>query len=368
MLRRETDGQEMMDMLLGEKEEEEVLQRFQLDSGRSEEMIFNQAIEKVERISSRFKEVRVKTQDLRVKLDGFGVPVIECAVTDEEYYFSPWAFTQMADKIGMGAAQYLKKCLKQKENDLVPLNMNRWIGKNGDKDLLLRIYDNNQVKGVLSSRYAIFNHDDVLNSMKDVLYDGQNRGYQLESFSATPDNMQLRLVDPEQVIIQRERPGGTDRSTAGMIVKNGQTGMSSISIEFMVFTFACTNGLIVADDHGVAYRRKHYAVGRERFIEEVIQTFGRFPDYVEAAREDIERARSTRLDIEKRVELFDLIKKELRCGNEMVDKIKNIMDSRWDRTAWGLPGAITEVAQELSSERQYQFENFAGNLMQRLTV
>ena len=40
----------------------------------------------------------------------------------------------------------------------------------------------------------------------------------------TPDNMQLRLVDPEKVVVQRENQNGSDRSTAGMLIRNGMTG------------------------------------------------------------------------------------------------------------------------------------------------
>ena len=62
-----------------------------------------------------------------------------------------------------------------------------------------------------------------------------------------------------------------------------------------------------------------------------------------------------------------MIKKELRCGNEMLDKIKATMENSWDRTP-GITGSDTEVAQEPPSERQYEFERFAGTLMQRLVA
>jgi len=356
------DDRQMLETLLNDVRDDRRLTRVGIDAG-SWNRVFGDVMRQVEDISSRYSDRRVKAGDVRVELTDNGVPFLYDKKRDEQLWFSPWAFAQMCDKLGMGATQYMKKCLKEGQNDLVPLNMNRWIERNRDKDLLMRLYDGDLVKGILSGRYSMFNHDEVLGSLQQALGSGR---YVLESYAITPDNMQLRLVDPEKIIVQRENQQGTDRSSIGMIVRNGMTGMSSISIEFMIFTFICTNGLIIGADKGLVYQRKHYMIGREQFIEEVTKTFERFPEYVTAAKEDVEKARQVRLDIERRVELFELIKKELRCGNEMMDKIKATMENKWDRTAWGLSGAITEVAQELPSERQYEFEKFAGDLMERL--
>lgn len=326
---------------------------------------FREAMQKAEEIESKFSEFNVRAEDLAVGLSDDGVPFLSVR-NEHQLWFSPWAFSQMTDRIGMGATQYMKKCLRQEEYDLVPLNMNRWLNRNPDKPLFLRVYEGNKLKAVLSDRYSVLNHSDVLRGLeKTVSIGGQ---FQLQSYSVTPDNMQIRVVDPGEIIVDRASPYDGDGSTAGMVIRNGLTGMSSVSIEFMLYTLVCTNGLIVVGDRGSAYSRKHYAVGREKFIEEIAATFNEFPEYATAARGGVERARQARLDIEKRVEIFDLIKKELSCGEEMVEKIKDVMDNSWERTAWGLSGAITEVAQELSVERQYVYERFAGSLMNRLAA
>ena len=127
--------------------------------------------------------------------------------------------------------------------------------------------------------------------------------YALESYLVTPDNMQLRLVDPEKVIVQRENQNGSDRSTAGMLIRNGMTGMSSVSIEFLIFTLVCTNGMVVAFDKGMVYNRKHYAIGREQFIQEVVKTFGVPGTWW--PRGEHREGETDRLDIEQRVELFE---------------------------------------------------------------
>lgn len=361
---RKRDEEQVLDSLLNDVRDDTRLTRVDVQSGDMGKA-FADALAQAEDISSRFTDRKMKVGDTRVELTDKGVPFLHDRRRDEALWFSPWAFAQFGDKLGMGATQYMKKCLKEGQPDLVPLNMNRWIEKNQEKELLVRLYDDDLMKGILSNKYAPLNHNEVLNGLGHVLSGGQ---YALESYVVTPDNMQLRLVDPEKVIVQRENQNGSDRSTAGMLIRNGMTGMSSVSIEFLIFTFVCTNGMVVGFDKGMVYNRKHYAIGREQFIQEVVKTFGGFPEYVVAARENIEKARQTRLDIEQRVELFELIKKELRCGNEMLDKIKATMENSWGRTAWGLPGAITEVAQELPSERQYEFERFAGTLMQRLVA
>lgn len=354
---------ERLDLLLGDMVEDDNAVRVKIDRDVTRKSVLD-IQEKAEDIASRFTDKFVSLGDIRIELSSDGVPYVS-GLTEDQVWFSPWAFSQISEKIGMGAASYMKKCLREGQNELVPLNMNRWISANRDKEVFVRLYDDNVLKSVLSNKYVTFDHNDLLDKMFEVVGTEQ---YLLESYVVTPDLMNVRLVDPEKLVTQREGTSGTDTSSVGMILKNGMTGMSSISVEFMIYTFACTNGLIISSDRGKMFSRKHFGIGRQDFENKIGQVLEMFPDYIASAKTGIEQARNTRIDLEQRLELYDLMKKELSCGDKMVESIKLVMDQSWDRTAWGIAGAITEVAQTLKSERQYEFERFAGVLMQRLAA
>ena len=53
---------------------------------------------------------------------------------------------------------------------------------------------------------------------------------------------------------------------------------------------------------------------------------------------------------------------------DTVNEIFEVMDTQWDANAWGIAGAITEVAQKFSADRQYQFEKYAGELVKSLAA
>ena len=116
------------------------------------------------------------------------------------------------------------------------------------------------------------------------------------------------------------------------------------------------------------YKRRHISIDREDFTEQITATLEQFPDYVEMARKDIEQARQVRISVEMRENLRKQIQKGLSVGEDTVNEIFEVMDTQWDANAWGIAGAITEVAQKFSADRQYQFEKYAGELVKSLAA
>ena len=315
-------------------------------------------------MKDRLEDVYVTGKDFQVEvwegLGGLSVPVVQFKGTRRTLPMTGWAFSQLCDRVGMGATAYMKKCLKSAQGSLVPLNVNSWLGMNGDKEFLFRVYEG-EIIAVLSEKYGVFDHAEALNCLQTALGTEDSR-YSLESYSITPDNMNVRLVDPENIIMT-DPLGKTDTSTAGIIFRNGQTGRSSISIEFMVYTFACTNGLIITKDRGVVYYRKHIQVDQEHFVQEVVNTLQTFPEYTRHVRADLEDARTRKVDLVSDRALMEKVKRDLSIGEDTLEKIVDVMVNDWDQTIWGLSGAITQVAQDFNAQRQYEFEKYAGTLV-----
>lgn len=287
-------------------------------------------------------------------------------VRGAEYWITNTAFSQLCEKSGMGVTSYMKKCLAQSYQiaSLVSENLNRWLGLQGDKKIMVRVCGDTVI-AVLSDKYGVFDHGDALDCLNKAL--GSSGQYQIEAHSLTVDTLSLRLVDTEKVVLH-DASQGRDLSTAGMLYRNGQTGLSVASVEFMIYTFACTNGLIVSEDRGVVYRRKHISIDKEDFTRQIAATLEQFPAYVAEARKDMEQARLRRLQVDEQVRLRAHLKTSLGVGEETVSEIFDVMEERWDTNAWGIAGAITEVAQKFSVTRQYQFEKYAGELVRKLML
>lgn len=275
------------------------------------------------------------------------------------FNFTGTSFSQMADRVGMGGARFLKKCVEYGHGPEAIDLMNSWLKDVSKKEFLLRIYNDTQLRGFLSPMYTVFDHIDVIESMNDAL--PKDHDFIVDTYHMDPDSMELRLISPRQVMTQTEEP-----ATVGLIVKNGQVGNGSVSITFMIYTFACSNGLIVGPDNGVVYQRKHMNINRQEFKHDVAAVIERFPQYAEMAEESAAKAKAFRIGIENKEEMLDRIAREGNISEEDIEAIEDVFTEKYSKNLWGLTSAITEVAQRKSAEQQYQLEQYAGRLINRI--
>lgn len=353
-----------------ETTESDVGKLLKIDFNRSPNFIrdttlYREAWELQDSLEDRYIEAAKITVKMAVDMTTEPVKAVPfLSIEGVDYAFTNNSFSQLCERSGMGVTSYMKKCISNGLYHLVPSNLNDWLRSVGNKELLVR-FKGNTVVAFLSSKYGIFDHGDALECLSDAL-GGESR-YRIEAQSLGLDNMSVRLVDTEEFLIKDES-GGRDKSTAGLIFRNGQTGKSVASVEFLIYTFACTNGLIVAQDRGIVYKRKHISISKEDFTEQITSTIEQFPLYVETAKKDMERARQIVISSKERDKLRNQLKRGLGIGENTVDEIYEVMDTQWDANAWGIAGAITEVAQKFSAERQYQFERYAGELVKQLSA
>lgn len=281
----------------------------------------------------------------------------------QKYKFTNRAFAQLCEKSGMGVTSYMKKCLGKSLGWLVPENINAWLASGAEKQLLVRFLDG-YVIAFLSDKYGVFDHGDAIDCISEALgqVDGSER-YAFEAGYVGVDNMSIRMVDTDKILLS-DGSNGRDTSTAGIIFRNGQTGASAFSIEYLIYTFACTNGLIIASDRGMVFRRKHAGNVAEQFAAQVASAVALFPSYVEQARKDIEAARQIKIMTGRgENKLITQLTLGLSISPGAAEDIVALMHERWDTNMWGFAGAITEAAQSYSAERQYQFEKYAGELL-----
>ncbi len=331
--------------------------------------IMGQLLEAAKKVS--LEEEDVTLGNVRVSLRGDGVPYLE-TLGGRQFLFSPWAMTQLNEKMGMGASGYIKRCLYNDLNELVPININRWLEHNSSKQVVFRIHTNyttgtETIRAIVSDRYGFFDHLDMLECISEAIVEGDTLkdGLQIASASITPDNMSLRIIDPTKVIIQGV--GNDDGSTIGTNIRNGQTGQSRLNLEFMIYTYICSNGLFVGTDRSLVYSKKHYSIEREEFKEGFLRSIEKFPDYIAATYSLVELSRNIKLSDIFRTEddIKAYLTKYLGLSDTQVEQVSSIQEASWESSVWGLSGAVTQYAQLVgNSSKQYDLEKAAGNMIE----
>lgn len=350
-----------LEVLLGGNVEDKGFRRVSIDSATHQ-------LEALDNLMADATEVEledelVKVRDCWVDIDG-SIPMLHYYSYDgeKELLFSPWALTQFCNKLGMNASGYMFKCLRNEMGWLVPTNINEWIKKAPqDKELFFRRHGNT-LRAVVSDRYGVFNHTDVVECLQDLIRENDLR---IDSVGMTPDNLNLRVISPSKIIVPGG--GGNDGSSVGIAINNGQTGQVILGLEFMTYTFICSNGLFIGTDRSLMFRRKHFSISREEFRKDFLTAIEKFPDYIAAQSGVIEKARQTRLDrVFKTVDdQNDFLQKTLNISEDSVEDLNDILHHDWDYTLWGLSGAVTQYAQLANnSSRQTQLERIAGKIIE----
>lgn len=347
--------------LLGGFPEDHGFERF--EEGDYVGKIFEGLLDDAENV--KLDEMDVRLGDLHVSLREDNTPVINCY--NKQFLFSPWALTQLTSNMKMSAAGYFKKCIQNNMAELIPHNLNKWLEKNSNKEVVFRYHTeqngNDRLRAVVSDRYGFFDHYHVMDSIHDLYEQGLFDGLNVDASYINPDNMSLRIIDPHKVIVSGV--GNDDGSTIGMNIRNGQTGQNSVMVEFMVYTMICTNGLFIGKDRSRIYYQKHFNVSTEDFKEQFARSVERFPDYIAAVKEPIEKSRQLSLSrlFQSEDDIIDFVKLHTKLTKEDISQISNIHAQDWDDSLWGLSGAVTQFAQTKSAEHQYQLEQSAGDII-----
>lgn len=350
--------------LLGGVVEDRGYHRFDLSKHSNKEAL-DILMEEAEDVVLDEKAVQLK--DIKVGLYDDGVPFAQVGsgFNSKEFKFSPWAITQLSEKMNMGAAGYIKKCILNEMYDLIPANLNRWLQHSANKNVLVR-YKDDIIRAFLSDRYGIFDHIDAVTVIKECFNDGVMGDSKIGSAMISPDDMSIRTIDYSQAIVPDTHI--QDGSGLGAHIRNGQTGRSCISTEFMVYTFFCANGLFIGKDRSMAYSQKHYNIEQDQFKKEFVRSIEGYPDYIAAVKQPLEEARKIPLQ-----HLFDpvsdewihFVKTYTKLSKDQLIEVNTIRDNDWDNTLWGLAGAVTQYAQTVgNSARQYQLEKSAGEIIE----
>ena len=282
------------------------------------------------------------------------------------------AHAQIATRLGIPKPYYDR--LRVEQPALLDANVMTWFNHKPERRLVRTL--DGKVRAFLSDRYQRIDHIDILTAVADPFQHlTAEFGAYVESSALTDTNMFVKVVVPG---IQAEVQVG-DIVQAGFVIRNSETGHGSFSVEQMIFTLACTNGMIV----GEKFSRRHvgarivegdiYSDRTRRLDDETVLSAAR--DLIEAAVNEtrfnaiVARMResvSTTPSVDP-VSTVETLAKTHDLSEEEQGRVLSAFVTDAPRNGLGLYGAVnavTRASQEVEDyERATELEKLGGVLL-----
>ena len=219
-----------------------------------------------------------------------------------------------------------------------------------EKDVMLRIVQSNQVRAIVSDRYATFDDIELFRILADFM-DGTEEVV-IQSFEDKSSHVRITWPSNAEEI----QPG--DVVKQGLHIANSEVGMRSVTIMGMVYRLKCKNGLVSREKRG-GFRH----IGNPERIRSNVQ------QVIEDVKNDSERLlekfkRSLVKEIEKPIDVIE----QLAQNHDLTqDEYKAILDSFMaepSKNLFGVVNAVSNSAQRCSDmDRRYEVESLASNVL-----
>lgn len=281
--------------------------------------------------------------------------------TDHHFGTTQLFHRQVASALGIPAKYY--DMMQKHKPELLADNVNAWFSDK-DSSYMVRTldYDNGAgqvARALLSDRYRRIDNLEIASAIQP-LFAGQE-GMEVMSCEVTENKLYLKIVNH-----RLEMACVGDRVQAGVIISNSEVGLGAVSVQPLVYTLACTNGMVV---NSMGERRTH--VGRAAKVLE--DSFNIYTDETLEAEDHafmlklrdttmtaIEEARFAQIvgvleqshsaKITGRVQgVIELTGKAYDLNQPEQDSILNYLIQGGDLSLYGLSNAITRASQDVES-------------------
>ena len=138
--------------------------------------------------------------------------------------------------------------MRKEKPDLLAENVNSWLGEK-DANYMIRTMDGN-ARAFLSDRYRRIDNLEIASAVLP-LFAGQP-DIEIMSAEVTDSRLYLKIVNH-----RLEMACVGDRVQAGVIISNSEVGLGAVSVQPLIYTLACTNGMVISS---MGERKTH--VGR----------------------------------------------------------------------------------------------------------
>ncbi len=333
-------------------------------------------ITRIDQLADRTRDFLAPACALRLRQNGEASALaLDHGGVERSFLPTELVHDQLVALTGVPQAYYRR--MREHAPLLLEANVNAWLQRSASRHLVRTIDDPERpvVRAVVSDRYRALDHRQLLEAVLPTLH---QRGVSLISSELSETRLHLKAVNER---LQGEvRLGET--VMAGVCISNSEVGLGALTIQPLIYTLRCTNGMILED----ASLRRHHLGRRMQAgctIEHLLSDETRLADdraffltvrdltraslvealfqrHLDAAR----RAGARAIPPGREEAVVDMTVRRHHLTSGEGGAILAHLRSGRDLTAWGLCSAITRTAQDAADyERSTELERLGGQLL-----
>jgi len=199
-----------------------------------------QKLTTLEKVSNRVDALSANCFDQNIDVPDISFDNLDTVnIAGEPHTLRPIAQRSISNRLGI-PYPYLKRC----PEDVQAMNLNHWITKEKNDQLLFR-FDGQDVRAVFTTKYTPVDCFEVME--------------RLDSLGYGPDTEVQCHLDGE--FMSLSIPDGNkafdingDRFKPGISISNSEVGLASLSVASFILRLVCTNGMVAKTDVSASYR------------------------------------------------------------------------------------------------------------------
>jgi len=199
-----------------------------------------QKLTTLDKVSNRIDALSANCYDRNIDVPDISFDNLSIvSIAGEHHALMPIAQRSISNRLGI-PYPYLKRC----PEDIQAMNLNHWITKETNDQLLFR-FDGKNVRAVFTPKYIPVDNFEVMERL-DFLGYGPDTEAQCH---LDGEFMSLSIPDGHKAF----NING-DRFKPGISISNSEVGLASLSIAAFVLRLVCTNGMVAKTDLSASYR------------------------------------------------------------------------------------------------------------------
>lgn len=313
----------------------------------------------------------VDLKDMDIVTDSVtNYPHLKAKHMDKYFHMTDRAINQLCGKLKIGR-QYIQKCLPESV-DLVAHNLNFWINRRDNRELMVRTYDhghdNVDVRAILTNRYKRIDCDVVANHCLDKLMDLDVK-FKYSYYDG--DRMNITAVTPK---VEGEVVKG-DVVQGGITITNSEVGNGSLMIKPFIYRLVCTNGMVAPHYYNQFYAKHVGAIVIDPTEDEqwkvTVEKMQKQLELVanpEVFNENLLKLQQSTKEKMNSNQIVQLAKRQGITDSEragIFERLDHYVSDQFTVSKYELSNAITNMAndEEMSDQRARFFQELGGMII-----
>ena len=303
-----------------------------------------QKLTTLEKVSNRVDALSANCYDQKIDVPDISFDNLSTVkISGKPHTLKPIAQRSISNRLGI-PYPYLKKC----PEDIQAMNLNHWITKEKNDQLLFR-FDGQDVRAIFTTKYFPVDCFEVMERLDSLGY-GPETEVQCH---LDAEFMSLSIPDGNKAF-----DINGDRFKPGISISNSEVGLASLSVAAFVLRLVCTNGMVAKTDLSASYRHVSTKVLTE------------FPQILDKVSYELGSQRTQfQISMESSVDDPLATMKSFNRQFGLNNDEKGALEWAWPyeigNTMFNVVNAYTRAAQMegLSAESSYRLQRVGGNIL-----